>query len=358
MYLEALRIIAACCVIYNHLPAVSLFMETSGFEQAVYMIFTVFVKIAVPIFFMISGALLLGKEEEDYKTVMKKRFLRILAVLVIYDLGLYILSAVRDVVHNKSIASYTIWHFVQGVFECSIPYSSVYWYLYLYLGYLLSLPFMQRIAKKINKNDFIFMIVVHFIFYSFMSLINIPLVEAGVGDISFNIGFDAPFANKIIFFYPFMGYYIDQKMDMDKFNKKTIWSLLGLEALIIFINCLCMYHEGRVTGSFQITYTEIFNYAYAIITFILFKYLFEKVLVDKPYYEKLSKFVCFVGPLTFGIYLLDPYMGLVLTGKYFYFVEPVLGTFFTSVTWVVVSMIICSGITFVLKKLPIFKKIL
>lgn len=358
VYLDALRIIAAGCVIYNHLPAINLFTDTKGLEQCLYMIITLFIKIAVPIFFMISGALLLNRNEESYEKIIKTKFFRILLVIFIFELGLYILSIIREVMNGGSVYDHPVRYFIQGMLEGSLPYCGVYWYLYIYLGYLLSLPFMQRIAPLISKKDFIFILAVHFIFSSFMPIINIWTVEAGIGDFSFDAGFDVPFANKMIFFYPFMGYYIDQKMDMAKFNKKTIWSLLGLEALILFINCFCIYHEGMVSGEFQITYTEIFNYAYAIITFILIKYLYEKVLVDKPYYEKLSKFICFVGPLTFGIYLLDPYMGLVLTGKYFYIAEPVLGTFFTSVTWVVVSMTICSGITFVLKKLPVFKKIL
>ena len=358
VYLEALRVIAACCVIYNHLPAINLYLDKTGFEQTFYMVITLLIKIAVPVFFMISGALLLNREEESYKDIFQKKFLRILLVIFIYELGLFLLTIYRSIRLGEELYDHPVRFFFQGMLEGSLPNTGVYWYLYLYLGYLLSLPFMQRISPKINKKDFVFLVVVHFIFFSFMPILNIWTVESGFGDFTFDGGFDIPFANKYIFFYPFIGYYIDQKMDMDKFNKKTVWSILGLGALVLFINCFCIYHEARVSGEFQITYTELFNYAYAIITFILIKYLFEKVLIDKPVYEKLAKFVCFVGPLTFGIYLLDPYMGLVLTGKYFNLVESLLGTFLTSVTWVVVSMAICSGITYVLKKMPVFRKIL
>ena len=222
VYLDALRIIAAGCVIYNHLPAINLFTDTKGLEQCLYMIITLFIKIAVPIFFMISGALLLNRNEESYEKIIKTKFFRILLVIFIFELGLYILSIIREVMNGGSVYDHPVRYFIQGMLEGSLPYCGVYWYLYIYLGYLLSLPFMQRIAPLISKKDFIFILAVHFIFSSFMPIINIWTVEAGIGDFSFDAGFDVPFANKMIFFYPFMGYYIDQKMDMAKFNKKTI----------------------------------------------------------------------------------------------------------------------------------------
>ena len=47
VYLDALRIIAAGCVIYNHLPAINLFTDTKGLEQCLYMIITLFIILLV-----------------------------------------------------------------------------------------------------------------------------------------------------------------------------------------------------------------------------------------------------------------------------------------------------------------------
>lgn len=59
VYLEYLRIIACALVIYNHLSGWTLYIITDGIPQYIYMILSVITKINVPIFFMITGALLL-----------------------------------------------------------------------------------------------------------------------------------------------------------------------------------------------------------------------------------------------------------------------------------------------------------
>ena len=76
VYIELLRIIAAALVIFAHLPASSLYVTTSGVSQFLNLVVSIILKINVPLFLMISGALLLRKQE-DYKSVLSKRFIRI-----------------------------------------------------------------------------------------------------------------------------------------------------------------------------------------------------------------------------------------------------------------------------------------
>jgi surface polysaccharide O-acyltransferase-like enzyme len=71
-YLELLRIICAGLVIFNHIPGDTLYQRIEGKNRFLCMFVTMFARINVPIFFMISGMLLLGKQE-DYRTVLKKR---------------------------------------------------------------------------------------------------------------------------------------------------------------------------------------------------------------------------------------------------------------------------------------------
>ena len=84
IHIEFLRMLAMFLVLFNH-------TETKGFtlytlEQETllhwfYLTLSIFVKVAVPIFFMISGALLLPKEE-SIKEVFQKRILKIVLVLI------------------------------------------------------------------------------------------------------------------------------------------------------------------------------------------------------------------------------------------------------------------------------------
>lgn len=65
-----------------------------------------------------------------------------------------------------------------------------------------------------------------------------------------------------------------------------------------------------------------------------------------------------MGSLTFGIYLLDHYFKLVLYQDYEKFAERFIPSIFASFGWCVVSMILGGTVTWILKKMPILKKIL
>ena len=358
VYIEALRILATGCVIFNHLPAIVLFTDTDGIIQTIYMAITVLVKISVPVFFMISGALLLGRKEESHKDVIKNKFMRILITMIIFELGVYILSLLVGVMGENGIHDFSLRYFIKEFLEGSLEYCGAYWYLYIYLGFLLCLPFMQRIAPKMNKSDFIFLIGIHFIFSSLLPMYNVFCFDNKIGDFYFDAGFDIPFASRTMLFFPLIGYYIDKEIDTKNIKKKHIVYMLSVMAVCLCLTCMTVYREASIRDAFLFNYVEIFNYVFAIIIFILFKYRYERVLINRKSYKRLSDIVCFVGPLTFGIYLLDPYMGLVVTGRYFYFVESLLGTLWTSVTMMFVSMTICGTITYILKKMPVFDRLL
>ena len=63
--------------------------ERGSLPYWVYMFFSVFCKISVPLFFMIAGALLL-KKDMDLKEIWSKKISRILAALVIFTAVTYI----------------------------------------------------------------------------------------------------------------------------------------------------------------------------------------------------------------------------------------------------------------------------
>ena len=71
-YLEVIRILAILMVMYNHSAAFMSFSNQSGVEYAISFLFSMVCKGAVPLFFMVSGALLLGKNESG-KDLFQKR---------------------------------------------------------------------------------------------------------------------------------------------------------------------------------------------------------------------------------------------------------------------------------------------
>ena len=95
IYLEIMRIIAAFFVIFNHTGAIGggfeLFIDQplGSLRYWLYLLISICCKFAVPIFFMISGALLLARNE-PIKVVLKKRLLPICIALLVFSFGYYL----------------------------------------------------------------------------------------------------------------------------------------------------------------------------------------------------------------------------------------------------------------------------
>ena len=94
-YLEAVRITAVLLVMYNHSAPFMSFATQHGVQYAVSFFLSLVCKAAVPLFYMVSGALLLGKNE-SFGELARKRILRIVAVIVIFSLLYYLKFAVRE----------------------------------------------------------------------------------------------------------------------------------------------------------------------------------------------------------------------------------------------------------------------
>ena len=145
VYLEMIRIIAIFLVIFNHVEGVTLYQTSVGLKTWGYMFISMLTSINVPLFFMVSGTLLLGKID-NFKTVIQKRAVRYLAVIFIFSSSYCLLrSLVRE---DYEI---TLIKYIYKVFTGNYDYLAPYWFLYAYLGLLFTLPFMQRMVKGFTK---------------------------------------------------------------------------------------------------------------------------------------------------------------------------------------------------------------
>ncbi len=82
VHLEAFRILAIYLVMFNHTDKNGFFFFTVAQASpfyGLYLFISIACKFAVPLFYMVSGALLL-KKEESIGVVYKKRFLRMLII--------------------------------------------------------------------------------------------------------------------------------------------------------------------------------------------------------------------------------------------------------------------------------------
>ena len=110
MYIEFIRIIAGFFVIFNHTRERGFFLFASYPENSIqywlYLFLSVFCKFSVPMFFAISGALLLSKDE-PIKELYKKRVLKMVLVLLLFSF-LYYLRSILD-----NLSAFSLKHFIE-----------------------------------------------------------------------------------------------------------------------------------------------------------------------------------------------------------------------------------------------------
>lgn len=68
--------------------------------------------------------------------------------------------------------------------------------------------------------------------------------------------------------------------------------------------------------------------------------------------------LCFVGPLVFGVYLMDPNLKLLIYEPLKAMLFSPLGALGFSLVWCALSLVMCGAATWVLKRVALFRKLL
>lgn len=184
---DLLKILACFLVIVNHTSIT--FGNFHGQITASWVLSVIifyFSKMAVPIFLMISGMFLLGKER-DYQYSFKKA--GHFTVILLFWNYLYWIAQV-------GVAKF--WRLDQYLFSTIQRASSIHlWYLYTLIGFYLLLPFLSKLVIHFTKKDFRIFLLLWLIFGSI-----VPFLIS-------NFGFPTPFSYfQIGLFTGFLGYFI------------------------------------------------------------------------------------------------------------------------------------------------------
>ena len=224
-----MRVICILGVIYIHVIG---YQSGNIFTNHVYIghIIDFLTSASVPLFFMISGALLLDRTE-DIQNVFSKRILRFSIVLISISVIQWLIAYSFD----ESISIKSVFFGIIGA--KSIPHVNFWalWFLYVYIIVLIFLPFLQHLAKALPNSAYIYLIILHFIIACCIpSIHNI----AGNGNSDIFLYKITPFYKAESFpctpiyasFYLLLGYYSEHRL---RYSKKPIVILAVLSSIIL-----------------------------------------------------------------------------------------------------------------------------
>lgn len=226
-YFDQIRALAIVLVVMIHVC--NPFMEAHVKGSVGWMIpsFTKgFCVIAVPLFLMISGALLLNRDYE-LKDFLSRRFVRLILPVIFWGI-IYILLktyANASTFDAASIYNTFLWFLSEG-----------YWFSWMLISIYLFIPVINSFIKEYKLRGIEYFLVIWFIYLILFSFGIYPLWQIDLSYFAGYIGF-------VVF-----GYYINNK-DFN-LSPKTMY-ILGLSIYIIvtLINCY-LRTFGPDTGQF------------------------------------------------------------------------------------------------------------
>ena len=346
LHLEIMRIIAIFFVIFNHTGQEGFFIfynyESDTLSYWIYMALSVFCKFSVPLFFAVSGALLLTKEE-GIKKIFTHRVFRMISIIILFSFWYYIHCLFLTGENFNFLDFLTKFILYNGYY-----WNASLWFLYAFTIYLILLPFLREIIQHLTKDLCCYAITIHFIFMSLF-----PAIYYSFGGEFYNFSLFEKSAFLSIF--PILGFYLEYKFPMQTLNLKKTLYLWAINIITILITCFMTHLKSQITDIHIEDFHNTFVVINCITIYITIKYIFYKI----NFSELISKILISVGRCTLGIYLFHISIMVFLSNMgYFSFFHKHLNHILTIFIYCVLVFLIGLLFTLILKKIPLIRRLI
>ena len=287
LYLDEVRSLAIILVVLGHL--IRMFSNDFASWQVCCGVFSL-TRIGVPLFFTVSGALLLTRKH-DVKMFLEKRFKRVFLPFAFWIIVYMILGVV--IWHNEFT-----WRYAYEITFGMHPLCELFWFIWSLIGVYLLIPVLSSFIREYGDFGARYLIIITII----LSL----LVSIGF----FNDQHIRHDFRVIYNFFPVLGYFIlGSYVHNHEFNlSKNRMFLAGVLMFIVGIagHFLKIYFKGL--GGIVLAPVDLFDILVLMETmgvFIAFKYADVKMISDsiRPIKEQtLGKVIVTFSSCSFGIY--------------------------------------------------------
>lgn len=326
--IEIMRVVAFIMVIVIHVS--NYFCRAYGAvsmgEYVFALVINSLARVSVPCFFMMSGALLLGRTEGMDKALARAR--KFFGVLCVWTVIYFLFNTF----YTKQGCNWKL--------LLEKPAEAHLWYLYVMIPIYIVLPFLQVLCKGMGEQLEKAFVIIGFIWLSIVHIM--PYAELDL-DFSLELYFDLPvFGDRSYIFYLFCGYLIAKYKNQIKLSQKQ---LLGLFVGGSMVNVVATLLKSMERGKH---FEWIFQYGSPMVmisSLAFFAYIMRLGEGNVVLSEKVKKWVDISCACSFGIYLihimfLDNYKIHVAANEFsVYWVLPVLVVVILAISFVVVYLL-------------------
>lgn len=272
---DLIRILAILMILFNHTKQYGFELYTvtdNPFPMGISMALAFLCKAGVPLFMMVSGALLLGKEESVSELLSRR--VRDFAVIFAVMFLLQYLRVWRAGGYDELS--------LKGYLRCLLYDDPItpYWFLRSYLVYLLTLPFLRMIAGRLDRNWFRYLLCLQAV------IVLLQFVQDLTGTPSSIFFFTAD----AFLFYPLAGYYLFLHK-VDTKNDKVLCILL---LVISIVSSVLLGILLRRAGHSEISFALVPVAAVSLFLLLIRMDISHGTVLLKE-----------LGSSTFGIYLIE-----------------------------------------------------
>jgi surface polysaccharide O-acyltransferase-like enzyme len=333
---DFIRIIAIFLVVVIHSNVAYLGQEQGSVGWYFVMLCTSACLVAVPLFFMVSGALLLDAEEViSIKTLFFKRILKQAIPFFAWSL-LYVLARIVMGKVEFGITAFT------DLFKEPAYYQ--FWFMYSLFAIYLLLPILQAVVLKLDRKYLEYLLVLWVVFS-----VAFPIMQKFIPGFAISEHVDLILCEGYIGYF-LLGFYLKKYHSGCSHKKGLAIGVIGLvgTGCAAAAECLLTLQKGSYQGFFYQAYLTPFVAFAATGCFLFFQ--------NFPLGEKGKTITCLQtgSKLSFGVYYVHM---LVLTA-----LEYVGLTGETNLLLLVVKILLCYVISFVaafvIAKIPYVKKVL
>ena len=344
-HLDILRVLSILTVIFLHgsTKGPLLFLQTENTaEYWISLFLSALIRFAVPVFFMISGALLLGKEE-GIRTVYRKRVLRMSIVFLLVSAVYYAALHFREGLQLADIGA-----FFRAIY--TEPITAPLWYMYAYIAALILLPFLRKLAKLMQPKDYLYLLLLRLVFVTGIAVADNFIFRAPL-----TAEFQIPIAVERGSFYMLMGYCVEHKLPTEKFTKKNL-GLLWIAALFFVSLCAVLTHLLCLRDGYTPDTLVLYDKFTALSAIAVYASV-KALTLRRPLSEKTGKLFTLLAENVFGIYLAEKALREILTPVYTH-LQPVLTALPAAFVWTFCCFVCGEVLIFLIRRIPLARKLL
>jgi len=333
-WVDLTRFLGAFLVVLAHVVTYPTLMGKGTFwAQTAYYTVT---RIAVPLFFMLSGMLLLSKEE-SVGVFFRKRALKVLFPFIVWSLLYYYWNDYSLTVSNN------LSFFLLGIVKTlKSPRAAHLWFFYSLIGLYVATPILRVFAARARKTDLLY--------FCSAWLLVVPLFGILNHQFSIFVNFEFPFLTGYVGYFV-LGFYLG---DIPFSRRMVLFSAFVFVASFIF-TFLAIY-LGMQSPNYDKFYEQYLSLNVILMSasaFVLLKFTDQWI----PQFP--ARWLVPLGGAAYGIYLfhvmlmdafsryLAPSLPILQTGRTL-FVMPLVS---------VVTFVICLAVILAVQKVPFLKYI-